>query len=147
MQNAPAAPPLAKPAVLYQAPNASRTTSAAATSTTPALGLVQARIAALEAGGGGSAGQAHAAGGGNKTTHGRAGPGSQIKKAKLSDSYAVRCRTASYKQTPAATETFKLSTVPSIGSLARKSQCLAVNCRMPSPSDPSTIAIAPVRST
>gem|GEM_PF-2752800 len=33
--------------------------------------------------------------------------------------YFIRCRTASYKQTPAETETFKQSTVPAIGMLMR----------------------------
>ena len=57
-----------------------------------------------------------------------------------------RWRTASYKHTPLATDTFRLSTAPRIGMLTSWSHVLAVSCRMPSPSAPSTKATGPFKS-
>lgn len=58
----------------------------------------------------------------------------------------VRCRRASYRQTPLATETFRLSTAPRIGMLTSSSQVLRVSWRMPAPSAPSTNATGAFRS-
>ena len=58
----------------------------------------------------------------------------------------VRWRSASNRQTPAATDTLRLSTAPAIGIRTSWSQVLRVSWRMPSPSLPSTKAIGPVRS-
>ncbi len=55
-----------------------------------------------------------------------------------------RWRSTSKRQTPAATETFRQGTVPSIGMLTKRSQVSAVRWRMPSPSAPNTIAKGPV---
>src|SRR5690606_39245474 len=57
-----------------------------------------------------------------------------------------RCRTASNRTTPAATETLRLSMSPGIGMRARPSQCSRVSRRRPSPSPPSTSATLPERS-
>lgn len=54
----------------------------------------------------------------------------------------VLCRTVSNRQMPLATETLRLSTVPSIGIFASSSHLLRVSCRSPSPSAPSTQAKA-----
>lgn len=59
---------------------------------------------------------------------------------------AWRWRTASNRQTPVATETFRLLTLPDIGNLTRKSQCSRVSRRMPLPSAPMIITSGPVRS-
>ena len=53
-----------------------------------------------------------------------------------------RRRRASNRQTPAATETLRLSTVPCMGMLTSWSQVSRVRRRMPSPSAPSTQAWA-----
>lgn len=58
-----------------------------------------------------------------------------------------RCRSASYRHTPLATDTFRLSTAPFIGMLTSSSQVLRVSWRIPSPSAPSTRATGPFRST
>src|SRR5947207_8871124 len=55
-------------------------------------------------------------------------------------------RTASYSSIPAATDTLRLSTAPSCGSLTRKSQVCRVRSRKPVPSAPSTSTTGPVRS-
>src|SRR5450830_1736579 len=57
-----------------------------------------------------------------------------------------RCRRASYRQTPDATETFRLSTEPNMGMLTRISQVSRVRRRMPSPSEPMTNAVGPEKS-
>ena len=58
-----------------------------------------------------------------------------------------RCRSASYRHTPAATETFRLSTAPAIGMRTSSSQVLRVSWRRPAPSAPSTRATGPRRSS
>jgi hypothetical protein len=58
----------------------------------------------------------------------------------------MRWRRASYRQTPEATETFRLSTEPNIGMLTSRSQVSRVRRRMPSPSEPITSAVGPVKS-
>src|SRR6185436_20834647 len=60
--------------------------------------------------------------------------------------HAPRWRTASYRQIPLATETFRLSTPPSIGMDTSASQVLRVSWRMPVPSAPSTSASGTFRS-
>src|SRR5207244_1324272 len=69
--------------------------------------------------------------------------------ARLRDTAQCAClwRTASYSSIPAATDTLRLSTTPSCGSLTRKSQVWRVRCLRPVPSAPSTSTTAPVRST
>jgi len=57
-----------------------------------------------------------------------------------------RCRSASYKHTPLATETFRLSTAPRIGIATSSSQVLRVSWRRPAPSAPSTSASGPLKS-
>ena len=57
-----------------------------------------------------------------------------------------RCRTASKRQMPVATDTLRLSTCPMIGMLARASHRSRVRRRSPAPSAPSTHASGPVRS-
>ena len=52
----------------------------------------------------------------------------------------------SNRQIPVATDTFKLSTVPAIGNLTKKSQFSRVKRRIPSPSAPMTKHSGPVRS-
>ena len=54
----------------------------------------------------------------------------------------ARRRRDSNRHTPLATETFRLSTLPRIGMRTRRSQRSRVSRRMPSPSAPSTHAIA-----
>src|SRR5438067_7258466 len=61
-------------------------------------------------------------------------------------SAARRWRRASYRQTPDATDTFRLSTEPNIGMLTKRSQVSRVRRRMPSPSEPITSAVGPVKS-
>src|ERR1041385_2748276 len=56
--------------------------------------------------------------------------------------YSARLRRDSNRHTPLATETFRLSTLPRIGMRSRRSQRSRVSRRMPSPSAPSTHAIA-----
>ena len=58
-----------------------------------------------------------------------------------------RWRSASYRHTPAATLTFRLSTAPAMGMRTSSSQCRRVSWRMPLPSAPSTSATGPLRST
>ena len=60
---------------------------------------------------------------------------------------ARRWRSTSYRHTPAATLTFRLSTAPAIGMRTSTSQVLRVNWRRPLPSAPSTSATGPERST
>ena len=55
----------------------------------------------------------------------------------------IRWRKASNRQTPAATETLRLSTAPAMGMRTSSSQCLRVSWRMPAPSAPSTSAHMP----
>jgi hypothetical protein len=57
--------------------------------------------------------------------------------------FTERCRTASYRQTPLATDTFRLSTLPAIGIFITISQVSRVRRRMPSPSAPITSATGP----
>jgi len=57
-----------------------------------------------------------------------------------------RWRSASYKHTPLATETFRLSTAPRMGMLTSSSHFFRVNCRMPAPSAPNTKAVGTFRS-
>ena len=57
-----------------------------------------------------------------------------------------RWRSASYRHTAEATETFRLSTAPIIGILTSRSQVLLVRSRMPRSSAPSTKATGPDRS-
>src|SRR5580658_256899 len=57
-----------------------------------------------------------------------------------------RWRAASYSSMPAATETLRLSTVPSCGRRTRKSQFCRVRCRRPVPSAPRTSTTGPLRS-
>ena len=59
----------------------------------------------------------------------------------------LRWRSASYRHTPLATDTLRLSTAPCMGMLTSSSQVLRVSWRMPSPSAPSTRATGPLRST
>ena len=56
---------------------------------------------------------------------------------------ARRWRAASYRHTPLATETLRLSTAPSIGRWTSSSQVLAVSWRRPEPSAPNTSASGP----
>src|SRR5450759_3314959 len=56
----------------------------------------------------------------------------------------ARCRLATNKQIPALTETFKLSTRPSIGMRTSSSQVSRVRRRSPSPSALSTQASGPL---
>jgi|GEM_PF-3307583 len=70
-----------------------------------------------------------------------------FKQARTLRPYYERCRTASNKQTPEATETFKLLTVPAIGMFIRLSQCSRVRRRIPAPSAPITKPKGPLRST
>src|SRR6185369_3750191 len=58
---------------------------------------------------------------------------------------AIRWRTASYRQTPLATETLRLSTAPRIGTLTSSSHVRATSWRMPRPSAPRTNATGPRR--
>ena len=60
--------------------------------------------------------------------------------------YYPRWRTASYRHTPVATDTFRQGTLPSMGMRIRKSQFSSVRRRMPSPSAPITSAMPPFRS-
>lgn len=57
--------------------------------------------------------------------------------------FTPRCLTASNRQTPLATDTFRLSTVPAIGIFMTSSQVSRVRRRIPSPSAPTTIATGP----
>ena len=60
---------------------------------------------------------------------------------------AARCRRASKRAMPVATETLRLSTSAAMGIRARKSQVSRVRRRRPSPSPPMTIAVGAVRSS
>ena len=60
---------------------------------------------------------------------------------------ARRWRAASYRQTPLATETLRLSTAPFIGRWTSSSQVRAVSWRRPLPSAPKTSATGPARSS
>lgn len=57
--------------------------------------------------------------------------------------FTRRCRRASYRQIPDATEIFRLSTEPNIGMATSSSQVSFVRRRIPSPSDPITKAVPP----
>lgn len=57
--------------------------------------------------------------------------------------FGARCRTASNRHTPLATDTLRLSTVPAIGICITSSQVSRVRRRMPSPSAPMTSATGP----
>ena len=59
----------------------------------------------------------------------------------------ARWRTASNRQTPAATDTFRLSMSPGIGMRTSPSQCSRVSRRRPSASPPRTRATLPFRSS
>ncbi len=59
------------------------------------------------------------------------------------EDYLSRRLRTSYRHTPLATETFRLSTVPIIGSDTSRSQLSLVRRRRPSPSAPITIPRAP----
>ena len=63
---------------------------------------------------------------------------------KLNFFYSVLCLSASNKQTPVATETFKQSTVPTIGICSNSSQLSAVKRRIPVSSAPTTNPKDPV---
>ena len=58
----------------------------------------------------------------------------------------IRCLTASKATTPVATEALREFTVPRTGILTIKSQSSLVSLPIPKPSEPTTIAIAPLRS-
>ena len=58
-----------------------------------------------------------------------------------------RCLTNSYKKIPQATETFKDSILPYIGSLALKSTSLSIEGVIPFPSAPIIIAHESLKST
>src|SRR6187401_1075306 len=58
-----------------------------------------------------------------------------------------RCRAASNKATPAATDTLRLSTCPAIGMRATRSHDSLTSLRRPVPSAPSTMALGSVQST
>src|SRR6478735_10299607 len=58
----------------------------------------------------------------------------------------LRCRCASYRSIPQATDTLRLSTLPTWGRRTTKSQCRRVSSRSPSPSPPITSAREPPRS-
>ena len=60
---------------------------------------------------------------------------------------ALRCRFASNRQIPAATETFRLSTCPASGMRASTSHRSRVKRRRPAPSAPSAHASGPVKSS
>src|SRR5690606_37962851 len=78
--------------------------------------------------------------------HQRAGQADPVEPCEVHARFS-RCRTASNRATPVATETLRLSKPPGIGIFARLSQCSRVRWRMPLPSPPSTSATLPVRSS
>src|SRR6185312_15205316 len=59
----------------------------------------------------------------------------------------VRWRTVSYRSIAAATDTFRLSTAPRLGSLTIQSHVWRVSWRSPAPSAPSTRTMPTFRST
>jgi len=63
-------------------------------------------------------------------------------RAEIAGDQSARRRRDSNRQTPLATETFRLATLPRMGMRASISQRSRVRRRMPSPSEPSTQAIA-----
>ncbi len=63
-------------------------------------------------------------------------------RAELAGDQSARRRRDSNRQTPLATETFRLATLPRMGIRTSRSQRSRVRRRMPSPSAPSTQAIA-----